>query len=575
MRFKIVWLTAGVAVACLGGVGLYRLHETRLEQALLESKARPPQPAGDRPPVTVLEWKLRHDAVRTKLAEDVTSIVGLLKGNDGDASRTSAAVSLVNLPGDAVQLVAAQVARTDLDEGPKAVLTRALPALKARAMREERRRAAREAFLAHSLSAYDQYGTHDPKWDAAARDAMTLYLRCPSEQSRTPEEEQDISRLFDWVVHKVKCTDPLMQYECACAEAEFQLPEARDAASDFGGASSQVATSRYPADWRTVITAGPLAPEVDGRYRAAVQIRQLSAAFDNLAAATLLTPAERGLAAFTMIEQARFLRLNPLASRGFPDRRVDFDRVYPVVARELAGTPEPLLLKGKFYMQWAWDIRGGAFASEVGEENLAVFRERLGIAREALSQAYELDRSDPRAAVAMVRACRGLTADRAEMEKWFNRAMAADPDAYEACVQKLEYLQPFWYGNGRTDELLKFARECRDSGNYRGRIPLVLAEAHLGLARHTADAPAYLGHPVIWADIRGVYEAQLGRFPDDRYDRTRYAMLAAWAGKTDDANRQFRLLGENPWPHANLGQGLSYDELKERITNPQPSAVVP
>jgi tetratricopeptide (TPR) repeat protein len=571
MRYKMVWLTAGVAVVCVGGLQLYRMHQARLEEAMLAPKVQTPRAVGERPSVTLEEWKFRHEAIHKKLEEDVTSIVGLLKGNDGDASRTSAAVSLINLPGDAVPLVAAQAARADLGEGPKTVLEGALPVLKARAMQEDRRRAAREAFLGRALDAYDRYGAHDLKWDSAARDAMTLYLRCPPDPSRTPEEEQEIIHLFDWVVHKANCTDPLVRYECACAEAEFQIHGSNDADYRAADASRQ-AMNQYPADWRAVISAGALASEVNGRYRGAVQIRQLAAAFDALMAAKLLTPAERGLAAHTMIEQGRLLRLNPLGSRQLPDMRVEFDRVYPVVERELKGTPEPLLLKGEFYLHWAWDARGGGTAAEVSDENMAVFHERLKIAREALSHAYELDKSDPRAAVAMVNACRGLSDDRPAMEKWFNRAMAADPDAYEACVQKLEYLEPFWYGNGRMDEVEKFLRECRESGNYRGRIPLVLVDAHLRLARLTNDPAAYLGNPQVWLGIRGVYEAQLTRFPDDRYDRTRYAMLAAWAGESDDAMRQFRVLGDNPWPIGNLGQGLSYDTLKDRIMNQQSSA---
>lgn len=387
-----------------------------------------------------------------------------------------------------------------------------------------------------------------------------------------PEEEADISSLFDWVVHKANCTDPLVKYECACAAVEFGLPGTQDANFDFMDASRLAMTSRYPADWRAVLSAGALASEVDGRFRATVQIRQLAAAFDTLAATNLLTAPERGLAARTMIEQGRFLRLNPLAGPHIPDRRADFDRVYAVVARELAGTPEPLLLKGEFYLQWAWDARGGGTAAEVSEENMGLFRERLGIAQEALSQAYELDKSDPRAAVAMVRACRGLGDDRPAMEKWFNRAMAADPDAYEACAQKLEYLEPFWYGNGRLDEVQKFVRECRESGNFRGRIPLILVDAQLRLARLTNDPAAYLSNPHVWEGIRGAYEAQLARFPDDRYDRTRYATLAAWSGQSGDAMRQFNILGNSPWPNATLGEGLKYDELKERIMKLQSPA---
>ena len=64
--------------------------------------------------------------------------------------------------------------------------------------------------------------------------------------------------------------------------------------------------------------------------------------------------------------------------------------------------------------------------------------------------------------------------NRDEMEKWFKRAMDADSDNLNACKQKLLWLEPKWHGS--PEEMLRFARACRDTKNWRSGIPLVLAE---------------------------------------------------------------------------------------------------
>jgi len=63
----------------------------------------------------------------------------------------------------------------------------------------------------------------------------------------------------------------------------------------------------------------------------------------------------------------------------------------------------------------------------------------------------------------------------AEMEKWFERAMIAKSDNYEACVAKLNWLANTV--NGTHKSIVNFGRVCRDTKNWPSRIPLLLAEA--------------------------------------------------------------------------------------------------
>jgi hypothetical protein len=96
------------------------------------------------------------------------------------------------------------------------------------------------------------------------------------------------------------------------------------------------------------------------------------------------------------------------------------------------------------------------------------------------------------------------------LEKWFWRAMDADNDNLDACNKKLLWLEPKWHGS--PEEMLEFARTCRDTKNWSSGIPLLLAEAHHRLAGDLSEAKRfdYMSHPDVWQEIRGVYVEYLG-----------------------------------------------------------------
>jgi hypothetical protein len=225
---------------------------------------------------------------------------------------------------------------------------------------------------------------------------------------------------------------------------------------------------------------------------------------------------------------------------------------------------EPLLLKGEFYLKYAWEARGRGFAKDVPPEGWRLMKERLKVADAALSEAWKLDPSDPRAATIMITVKLGEESDPSEYFKWFDRAMEADPDNYDACYRAMYYLDPKWFGS--PDELLRFAGVCRQTRNYRARLPLLVAEAHVDIARdtHPNDLSAYLSTPEPGRDIHDVFESYLALFPEDRMERTYYACLAALSHRWDDADRQFHILGDNPWPDVFERYSASYENLREQ-----------
>jgi hypothetical protein len=134
------------------------------------------------------------------------------------------------------------------------------------------------------------------------------------------------------------------------------------------------------------------------------------------------------------------------------------------------------------------------------------------------------------------------TGSRPEVERWFARAMEADPDSLEACTRKLAFLSPRWYGN--PDEMITFGRECLLTENWRGGIPMLLAVAHRAAADASGDVKTYYARPAVWDDLSAVYEGQLVNFPDDIKRRSEFIIVAARAEKWDVVRAQFEVLGD-------------------------------
>jgi hypothetical protein len=150
------------------------------------------------------------------------------------------------------------------------------------------------------------------------------------------------------------------------------------------------------------------------------------------------------------------------------------------------------------------------------------------------------------------------------MELWWKRAMEADPDNYAACTSKLYFLEPRW--DGSAADMIQFGRECLRGGNWEGRIPFILVDAHWKLAQDAPDRDEYFTQPEVWDDVRSVYEPYLTRHPDAVWDRSYYAYYATLCGKWDVARQQFEILGDNPELKP-FGTKAAYEYLRDRAKN--------
>jgi hypothetical protein len=119
------------------------------------------------------------------------------------------------------------------------------------------------------------------------------------------------------------------------------------------------------------------------------------------------------------------------------------------------------------------------------------------------------------------------------MELWFGRAMALDPAGYDAARAKAWYLQPKWHGS--EDETIAFGRECVKSTEWKGRVPLILWQAHTMLADDRASGlkDAHWTRPGVWADVRDSFERFFELNPQATGWRHNYALYAFKCGAFD------------------------------------------
>jgi len=173
---------------------------------------------------------------------------------------------------------------------------------------------------------------------------------------------------------------------------------------------------------------------------------------------------------------------------------------------------------------------------------------RLPKARDLLEKAWKAEPTYTRTAEWMINVSKGLGLDRDETEKWFRRAMDADPDNWEACSGKMEYVHPKWYGT--DEELEEFAQQCYATHNWYARITLLSDYSFTYADAAKIMLPAfteYLKAEGVWGRYVVAYEPYLFRYPDDIQVRTRYAVLSVSAGKLDVAKKQFEALKGRPW----------------------------
>jgi len=202
------------------------------------------------------------------------------------------------------------------------------------------------------------------------------------------------------------------------------------------------------------------------------------------------------------------------------------------------------LVEGRYYIESAWGWRGNDYADKVHVIEWKMFASKLQQAEESLNQAWALDSKQPMIANEMLCVELGQGKGRDQMELWFQRAMNLDTNNYCACERKLLYLEPKWYGS--RSELTRFGRECLESTNWGGKVPLIVVDAHRAIVNYLPAnmRSAYWQQADVWDDVRSAFQKYLRENPKDSKEHQRYAAFAYAALRWDDLNDQLPFEGK-------------------------------
>ena len=499
--------------------------------------------------------------IPTKSIDYVKRIDELTKElGDGPEKRQDALIALSLLPPSTLEQIEPVANRKNLVPPARQALLdfvrREKPLHEARMRREKVLEEERNWDERTAIEAYLRVGDHNAKWDELAQRGIHVYCQTPR---NTPPTE---ARAALETAMAAGCTDPMVLSMAADVRVRSGW-DPHDVLNLYQGAHDRMMHSAYPAYRKEWLIVRYLALDFNTANSEAYarQAKVLDQPMVNVL---------RRLRSEMMVTWPGVAKdgaptglLEQMVAEVFhwsgADDEGAYKKIAPPLEAAMPNSPVPLWFKGVFYEEWARRARGEGDADQITPERRKLMAERMDIAQQALQKAYEMDPRDPRIPTDMFRVERGLDKGPAVMEMWFKRAMDADPDNLEACEAKLDYLEPRWHGN--DGEMLRFGKQCYESGNWRARLPLLLAEAHRRLCAYEPDPIGYVHRPDIWTDVERVCEPYLRVVPDDIERRSYYCALACFATQWKIAKAQFQILGPHVVPRL-FGYG-SMDEVNQ------------
>jgi hypothetical protein len=378
------------------------------------------------------------------------------------------------------------------------------------------------------VATYDRMGKFSPKWDRAARQALELFAEMRSHYESVTEFPQPLLEAALAAVTN-GCDDPMIRY--IDARQKVRAHASRDELR-------AVYTRAAEAMERTPYCA---LRKFYAFYHASEYYDEVSA-YQSKATDYLV----EALADKTMPIEEVYDGTSKLLYRlrdrpGFKDF---YDRAQPLLMTNWPTASETWLLKGLFYIHYAYQLVG---EDENGPVMMAagvpLIGQRLVEAQKALTNAWHINPNDARIARWMIAVELGQNIGRERMEMWFARAMKLDPNYYQACTAKLLYLQPQWRGS--EDDMIEFGLQCVNTRSWGPTIPLILVDAHELLAKRlSADEQAqYWRRPEVWGDVKSAYAAVFARTNAVSY-RQKFLEYAKRAGDEAELNRQQALIEE-------------------------------
>jgi hypothetical protein len=405
------------------------------------------------------------------------------------------------------------------------------------------------------LDDYERVGHKDPKWDDDARDALDGFVNMDFKDAT--EQGKDFERIAYSAAAAVAkgCDDPLVNYLHVFFGLNTAGRPIEESAALYRKTASDLSNSGY-AEIRKFYGCA----RADNGLRALSFGRQYNVeARQHLFRAL----ADKDLPA-SEAAPACLLMLDAIKEDVGPTVLETYQGMQKPLAEHFSRTPLPDLVKGYFYEIYAWSDRGTEPTELLQQQRpqaLKLFEERMNVAATDLEKAWRAEPQNPVGPTEMMRMMTALGKDRPEMELWFGRAMKANPDNWDACNSKLNYL----YSTGEFPAMLDFGRECLTNQAWGWTVTLMLVDAHTDVARASGLGKNYFRRPGVWEDIHAAFEEFFRRNPGAVSYHHNYALYADLCGDWKVLNEQLPLLGDINYQY--FGGKQAFDAMLKRASD--------
>ncbi len=408
-----------------------------------------------------------------------------------------------------------------------------------------------------SLDYYDKAGLRNARWDADARVALKEFAArgTLTDPKAAADAEARLDRAMRNVT-KAGCDDPLLNDRVVRVARASDGVTWKAYADEMQPVTDALLASPAPCSWKlwaclrvaeAMESAAPdkrKLPEKAYQFRNAAVVELFHILKDPALPAEEFYQAADGVAKFFKPYKAAF--------------GDTFLALEPVVLGRWPNDARARLTMGDFYVDHAWNARGGGYAQKVTDQGWKDFEARLLVAEKHLEKAWQLDPTDVRIAQRMMTVELGQAKGRDRMELWFQRAMKLSPNDANTTHSKLYYLEPKWHGSAR--DMLAFGRECATNAAWGGTVPLTLVDAHRRLAGYVEPKERqaeYWKQPAVWRDLKLAYDRYFKEQP--AASRQAFIRHAYWCEQWDVVHRELKSLAKPN--HSFFGGREEFDKM--------------
>ena len=214
------------------------------------------------------------------------------------------------------------------------------------------------------------------------------------------------------------------------------------------------------------------------------------------------------------------------------------------------------------YVNYAWEGRGEASASDTSEQQWQAMRERAQIARSTLIEAASLEEKCPYWYEAMQHVAHLQGWKTFEARELMEQAILFEPHYYHFYREYAYFLEPRWYGT--PGEAEAFAEDISNRlGEKEGTF--IYFEIASLLTCQCNPEPGHM-EQLSWPKIKQGYQSLNELYGVSNLKLNRYAHMALLAGDRDAARQAFLRIGDR-WNPDTWDTKANFDQAKQQALN--------